>query len=731
MLHVGLESLEVRVGGLNTYCTNLVESLREMGVDATATWIGGDEGYASPIPAGNLVTRMMAIARTIRHSEADIVDVHFAAHAFLAVATGALKHRPLVVHFQGPWAEESRWTGDSRLAVFCKRQIERYVLRRADRVITLSHSFARVAITSYRVRPERIDVVPPGVSTHQGLTRDEARRQLGIRKDATLLVSVRRLVPRMGLDTLIKAMAEMSNAELVVVGEGPERDALEALAQTVGVADRVQFVGRVPQAERDAWLSAASVTVVPTLAHEGYGLVVLESLAMGTPVVASDVDGLLDASDVSQFVTTFTAGDQDSLLSALRGSLERTPLQVDVARDVTRLAWSNIATHFASLYEGLLVRVEEREAVVVLDHTARLSGGELALGRTAEAILRNGRYVPHVILFEHGPFEAELRKRGITHEVLSMNARTQSRRRSELARGLASSVADTITFTWRLRRALRQRGARLIHTNSLKSFVIGSLVSLVTPWRLVVHVRDMWDPPYLSRSTSWLLRTLLAARSDGVIANSVATAHAASGDAVIIHSPVDGDFFALASPQASNVLRVGVIGRIAPWKGQDLMLEALEHLGDVPVSVTFVGGALFDEQNFEAQLHESAEVFADRVKFLGAVDDVVSAMANFDVTVLTSRSPEPFGNVVTEAMAAGRIVVVPRQGGVLDFVRDGENGLFYEPNDPASLARVIRQIAENSVDRHTVGASARETALQYGAPRMAGLVESVYESVLK
>jgi len=223
----------------------------------------------------------------------------------------------------------------------------------------------------------------------------------------------------------------------------------------------------------------------------------------------------------------------------------------------------------------------------------------------------------------------------------------------------------------------------------------------------------------------------LAARADAVIANSHVTAQASSDDAYVIHSPVDGAFFNLAAPVEQPELRVGVIGRIAMWKGQDLMLEALTLLADVPVSVTFVGGALFDERDFEEVLHDQAQSFGARVRFLGAVEDVPSVVANFDVTVLTSRSPEPFGNVVTESMAAGRVVVVPRQGGALDFIVDGENGLFYEPNDAGSLAEVLRNLSSGAIDRTHMGDQARATAARYGAPRMAALVEAVYESVLK
>jgi glycosyltransferase involved in cell wall biosynthesis len=231
--------------------------------------------------------------------------------------------------------------------------------------------------------------------------------------------------------------------------------------------------------------------------------------------------------------------------------------------------------------------------------------------------------------------------------------------------------------------------------------------------------------------TSRCLRALLAIRTDAVIANSHTTAQAASPDARVIHSPVDGAFFSVPSAQAHQELRVGVIGRIAAWKGQDLMLEALELLEDISISIDFIGGALFDELPFEEGLRSQAQRFGSRVRFLGALNDVPEVLAHLDVTVLTSRSPEPFGNVVTESMAAGRIVVVPRQGGVLDFIVDGENGFFYEPNDAESLAQVLRMIDQGDIDRKIVGERARSTAARYGSPQIAKLVESVYESVLE
>ena len=732
VLHVGLESLTVRVGGLNTYCTNLVEALRAEGIDARATWVGGVEAYSEPLNAGSLWRRNCEVARVVRRSEADLIDVHFAPHVIVAVATGGLRHRPMVVHFQGPWAEESRWTGGSRLVSILKKQIERFVLRRADSIVVLSYAFAEMVIASYGVRPERVRVVPPGVHFLGSTPRTESRLRLAIDADVKLIVAVRRLVARMGLDDLIHSMVDVPGALLVIVGEGPERSTLESLVETLQLTNRIRFTGLVSDSERNDWLRAASLTVVPTVAYEGFGLVVLESLAAGTPVVVSDVGGLAEVVELSPFITAFHAGEVTELTICIARGLEhQEPDPETVRQSIDHLSWPIVTRWFIQHYQALLTRVELPRGVVILDHTARLSGGELAIARTAEEFSINGRFVPHVVLFERGPFESELRSRGITYEVAPMNERTQSRRRENLWGGFLFSLFDSITFSSRLTRLLRQRGASLVHTNSLKSFVIGTIASLGQPWRLVAHIRDVWSPPYLSAPTARSLRALLAVRADAVIANSHVTAQAASPDARVIHSPVDGAFFAVPDPSISTELRVGVIGRIAPWKGQDLMLEAIGLLADLPISVTFVGGALFDEVAFESRLRDEAQPFRSNARFLGPVQDVPSVMVDFDVTVLTSRSPEPFGNVVTESMAAGRVVVVPRQGGVLDFVIDGVNGFFYEPNDAMSLAHVLRRISSDEIDRVQLGRQARAAAAHFSTPHVTAIVESLYETVLE
>ncbi len=306
VLHVGLESPATRHGGLNVYLQRLVRAERDAGIDASIVWISDDQpdGDEHIAPGLSWPRRFVAFARTIRRSRAEVVDVHFAAHAFGALLTGALRGRPMVVHFQGPWALESQAAGERGLGVWVKGRVEGFVLRRADRVIVLSNAFRRVAIQQYRVVPHRVVVVPPGVDSANLVDRRRVRAELGIRDNEEMWLSVRRLVPRMGLDVGLRAFAlgGVENRRYVIVGDGPLRSELETVARDLGVASAVTFVGRVDDDTLGAWYDAADVSLVPSVAHEGFGLVVGESLAHGTPVVASDRDGLRDAARLSRAV---------------------------------------------------------------------------------------------------------------------------------------------------------------------------------------------------------------------------------------------------------------------------------------------------------------------------------------------------------------------------------------------------------------------------------------------
>jgi glycosyltransferase involved in cell wall biosynthesis len=235
-----------------------------------------------------------------RESRPALIASHFSLYVFPLL--DFFWRHPHVVHFHGPWADESAAEGESSRAVYFKQTIERVTYATARRFIVLSKAFRDVLVTRYRIREDRIDIVPGGVQADAfktGLSRAEARERLGWPKDRIILLTVRRLARRMGLENFIEAIGQLREKEpailAVLAGTGPLAGELAALVERKNLQEHVRLVGFVPDADLPVAYRAADASVVPSIALEGFGLIVLESLAAGTPAIVTPVGGLPEA----------------------------------------------------------------------------------------------------------------------------------------------------------------------------------------------------------------------------------------------------------------------------------------------------------------------------------------------------------------------------------------------------------------------------------------------------
>jgi glycosyltransferase involved in cell wall biosynthesis len=249
----------------------------------------------SSLPARLLGVRRAA--RTALATGVDFVAGHFALYTLPLL--GLLGDTPLVVHFHGPWALESASEGDGRAKTWLKRQLETRVYRRADRCIVLSEAFRTLLHTTHGVPLDRIRVVPGGVDVDRFAVEAApaaARARLGWPQDRPIVLSVRRLARRMGLENLIAAFARVRAAHpdalLYIAGTGPRRADLEAEVRARGLSDHVRLLGFVPDRDLPYAYRAADLSVVPTVRLEGFGLITVESLAAGTPVLVTPIGGL-------------------------------------------------------------------------------------------------------------------------------------------------------------------------------------------------------------------------------------------------------------------------------------------------------------------------------------------------------------------------------------------------------------------------------------------------------
>jgi glycosyltransferase involved in cell wall biosynthesis len=341
VLALGVNWFAPGSGGLDRVFSDLADSLPGEGVALRGLVLGPPDvaertggsiqafGRGDRLLPMRLLRARQAVQRAIAEAPPDIVAAHFA--LFAAPSLDLLRRRPLVMHFHGPWADEAGAEGAGRLGQALRRSLERAVYGEATRVITLSRAFAALAVTRYGVAPDRIRVVPGSVDLVRfAPTRSKAsaRAALGWPEHGPVLLAVRRLVRRMGLDRLIAAMpavcAAVPDVTLMIAGRGAEEGRLKAMAAACGVAHRIRFLGFLPEAHLPLAYRAADLNVVPSRALEGFGLTAAEALAAGTPSLVAPVGGLPEVvAKLSADLVLASTEPRDiaaGLIAALRGA---------------------------------------------------------------------------------------------------------------------------------------------------------------------------------------------------------------------------------------------------------------------------------------------------------------------------------------------------------------------------------------------------------------------------
>lgn len=230
------------------------------------------------------------------------------------------------------------------------RRLRRWVALRCDRIVAVSEAL-KAQLVSEGCPPERIDVVPMGADL-QGLFVPDGSP----RSNAEVLF-VGRLVPGKGVDILLNALpailAELPEARLTVVGDGPERGSLAELARRLNVDSRVAFAGPVAHASLAAHYRKAALLVLPSR-EEGFGLVLVEALGCGCPVVASGLPAIRRLLLEGQAGRLFQEGDAADLAQAIAGLLAdgaRSKALAERGRQhvLSQYDWQAIARRYAAI----------------------------------------------------------------------------------------------------------------------------------------------------------------------------------------------------------------------------------------------------------------------------------------------------------------------------------------------------------------------------------------------
>ncbi|WP_129609537.1 MULTISPECIES: glycosyltransferase [Rhodoplanes] len=373
--------------------------------------------------------------------------------------------------------------------------------------------------------------------------------------------------------------------------------------------------------------------------------------------------------------------------------------------------------------------------VMFVNHTSAIAGAELVL----LDVVRRWQGAT-AFLFEDGPLDQAMRRTGLAvvrsrfGRGLSAVKRDASLWRAAPLAGRLAGVAVEIART--------ARRHDVVYANSQKAFVLAALAGAVARRPLVWHLHDIIDDSHFGSAQRRLQVTLANRFAARVVVPSApaAAAFTAAGGRTDLVEIVPNGVAVARDPRPPAAIRaalglphgplVGVFSRLAPWKGQHVLLDALAALPGVGAIV--VGDALFGEQDYAAALHTQAAALglAERVRFLGHRADVPLLMQAVDVMVHPSVAPEPFGRTLVEAMLAGTPVIATDAGAAAEILDHGAAGTLVPPADDAALAAAIARTlaAPDGLAAQRARAAARAHTL-YGVEAMQEAVAAVIARV--
>jgi D-inositol-3-phosphate glycosyltransferase len=387
-------------GGMNVYVRDLTRQLGTQGVKVDVFTRSQDEhvphvlhhlGYGNrvvhvpagpevPLPKSELSVHLPEFVEGIKEfsrtkgTRYDVIHTHYWLSGLAGLELSESWNLPVITMFHTLGMMKNRVAqpheeleGDYRI----KGELK--VMAAVDRIIAATPAELAQLQWLYKIDTKKVTVIPPGVdaSRFYPIPADEAKAFMGIPPDDRLVLYVGRIEALKGLDVLLEAMGrycqhsqtDQSHLHLIVIGGDPDASSekmstemtrLKELREKYGLEDMVTFRGKQDQDTLPYYYSAAEVVVVPSH-YESFGMVALEAMACGTPVVASQVGGL--AYLVKDGVTGYTVpvGDPHELCEHLRDLIEdrtlRKQMGEQAARFALQYAWEEIAGKIVELYK--------------------------------------------------------------------------------------------------------------------------------------------------------------------------------------------------------------------------------------------------------------------------------------------------------------------------------------------------------------------------------------------
>ena len=385
--------------------------------------------------------------------------------------------------------------------------------------------------------------------------------------------------------------------------------------------------------------------------------------------------------------------------------------------------------------------------VLYLNHAAKPSGAEFALWRMLGASDRR-RVQPVVAFGEEGPAVDFMREINVETHILPLTGKVRDVRKDTLGFGAfmhLGRLAHFGAYAARIAVFARRHKVQLVHTNTIKAHLYGALAGRLAGLPVVWHLRDYVNESYLPRAAVRVVRALARYAPQHIIGVShsvmdqLQLGASKCPSTVILDGLTDRELDVGMNPVdeafGKAPARIGIVGRLACWKGQHVFIDAAAKVlaAGHPAEFIIVGAPLFGEERYEADLRRQVKQLgiASRVQFRGFTRDVVGELRRLHVLVHASTTGEPFGQVILEGMAVGLPVVASRGGGVPEIITNGENGLVTTMGDADALAGALCSLLGNPALAKRLGSAGYEHVRKhFRAKDGANKVANIYQQIL-
>jgi glycosyltransferase involved in cell wall biosynthesis len=289
---------------------------------------------------------------TKKYTDFDLVHAHMAVPAgFAGVILSKIFRKPIVITCHG-----------SDLNVYphvpVLKQMVNYSLKRSDAIVTVSNNLKAKA-KALGISDNKIEVIKNGVDhkIFKIMDKCSAKKQLGLKNEGHIILYIGHLTQEKGLAYLLRSMASLlkikRNVYLFIIGEGKEKRRLSKMISTLGIEKRVFLIGPRPNSEIPIWLGASDLLCLPSF-REGLPCVILEALACGRPVVASDIGGIPEVLGGDETLGIMISPKDDSALArALTKALNAQWSAQHISSKMQEWSWANTAQEYLAVFESL------------------------------------------------------------------------------------------------------------------------------------------------------------------------------------------------------------------------------------------------------------------------------------------------------------------------------------------------------------------------------------------